>query len=139
MSDLNIGGIIETCLYAHDLDAAEHFYRRLLGLDVVSREPGRHVFFRCGGQMLLVFEPESTANTPASGPAIPTHGATGQGHVAFFLPPDHMDAVPAFLDARDIPMETEIDWPHGVRSYYFRDPAGNSLEFTTRALWGFST
>jgi catechol 2,3-dioxygenase-like lactoylglutathione lyase family enzyme len=47
--------ILETCLYADDLVAAERFYRDVLGLQLVNRKAGRHIFFRCGSTMLLVF------------------------------------------------------------------------------------
>lgn len=43
-----IEGILETSLYVDDLDAAEHFYAELLGLEVIISQPGRHVFLRCG-------------------------------------------------------------------------------------------
>ena len=48
-------GILETCLYVSDLEAAERFYRDVLGLEFDSRQPGRHVFLRLGTQMLLLF------------------------------------------------------------------------------------
>ena len=41
-----ITGVLETCLYASDLAAAERFYGGALGLQVFAREEGRHVFFR---------------------------------------------------------------------------------------------
>ena len=33
-------------------------------------------------------------------------------------------------------IEQEVDWPRGGRSFYFRDPAGNSLELATPRIWG---
>ena len=44
----DIEGIIETGIYVDDLDRAEAFYRDVLGLSVLSRETGRHVFFKAG-------------------------------------------------------------------------------------------
>ncbi|WP_035261402.1 VOC family protein, partial [Agrobacterium tumefaciens] len=52
--------IMETALYADDLDAAEAFYRDVFGLEVVRRLPGQFIFFRCGQQMLLIFDPEQS-------------------------------------------------------------------------------
>ena len=40
-----IGGVHEAALYVADLDRAERFWRRL-GLPLVGRSEGRHVFFR---------------------------------------------------------------------------------------------
>ena len=50
-------GILETVLYAGDLDAAEAFYRDVLGLEPFASVPGRHLFYRCGEQVLLIFKP----------------------------------------------------------------------------------
>jgi catechol 2,3-dioxygenase-like lactoylglutathione lyase family enzyme len=33
-------------------------------------------------------------------------------------------------------IETELAWPGGGHSLYFRDPAGNSIELATPRLWG---
>ena len=68
--------ILETALYATDLAAAEGFYAGLLGLPVIARVDGRHVFFRVGQGVLLVFDPAAT-DLPSGNPAlpVPTHGA----------------------------------------------------------------
>jgi catechol 2,3-dioxygenase-like lactoylglutathione lyase family enzyme len=42
---LKIEAVVETAIYVDDLQAAETFYRTVLGLPVVGKEPGRHVFF----------------------------------------------------------------------------------------------
>ena len=77
-------GILEAVVYADDLDAASAFYNGILELPVVTSDPGRHVFFRCGSAMLLVFNPHATAVAPASAALpVPPHGAHGPGHVCF--------------------------------------------------------
>ena len=43
--------LLEAALYADDLDRAESFYRDVLGLFLLRKEPGRHVFFRAGDAM----------------------------------------------------------------------------------------
>ena len=40
--------VIETSLYVDDLNIAEAFYHDVLGLAVIGKEAGRHVFFRVG-------------------------------------------------------------------------------------------
>jgi catechol 2,3-dioxygenase-like lactoylglutathione lyase family enzyme len=45
---LQIKAIIETAIYVDDLQAADTFYRTVLGLKVIAQEPGRHVLFRVG-------------------------------------------------------------------------------------------
>ena len=73
-----IEAIVETAIYVDDLEAAEAFYRDVLGLEVIGREAGRHVFFRVGGGVLLAFDPEATLQ----GDMLPPHGARGPGHFA---------------------------------------------------------
>jgi catechol 2,3-dioxygenase-like lactoylglutathione lyase family enzyme len=125
-----ITGILETALYAGDLGAAEDFYERVLGLELESRAPGRHAFFRCGEAMLLVFDPATTSRS--AGP-VPAHGATGPGHVAFAV--DDIDEWPERLRRAGVAVEADFEWPGGGRSVYFRDPAGNSVELTTPRIW----
>jgi catechol 2,3-dioxygenase-like lactoylglutathione lyase family enzyme len=128
-----IGGVHEAALYARDLDRAARFWERL-GFPVVQREEGRHVFFRVGRDMLLVFDPQA-ASRPG---AIPAHGATGPGHVAFDVPDaTALEAWRRRLGEVGVEIETEISWPSGGRSLYFRDPDGNSIELITRGTWGF--
>jgi catechol 2,3-dioxygenase-like lactoylglutathione lyase family enzyme len=51
-------GILETALYVDDLDEAETFYTEVMGLERIAKVDGRHVFFRCGEGVLLLFDPE---------------------------------------------------------------------------------
>jgi|SRR5215218_927045 len=123
--------ILETCLYAPDLAAAEAFYARVLGLEPIARVEGRHVFFRCGARVFLVFDPAATIG----GERIPGHGATGPGHVAFAATADELEGWRAHLGAQGVAVEQGVEWPGGGRSIYFRDPAGNSVEIGTPAIW----
>ncbi len=129
---MQVESVLETCLYVNDLSAAEEFYVRVLGLNVHSRVAGRHVFFRCGEGMLLLFNPEATAQP---GGEVPVHGAHGAGHVAFAVPDECIASWREHLAANGVPIEAEITWPSGGRSIYFRDPSGNSLELATPQTW----
>lgn len=130
-------GVLESCLYADDLAAAETFYVRVLGLDVIAREAGRHVFFRCGAGVVLVFNAAvtSTQTSEVAGASIPLHGAVGAGHVAFRVAPANMNSWREHLQRVGVAIESEVRWPQGGHSIYFRDPAGNSLELATPVLW----
>ncbi|WP_118138019.1 VOC family protein [Oceanicella sp. SM1341] len=131
-----VDGLLETCLYASDLVAAEAFYGGLLGLSVVMREAGRHVFFRAGPSMFFVFDPAATCESaPDAALPVPPHGATGPGHVCFRS--TGLDRLRARLEAAGHPAEADFRWPNGARSLYVRDPAGNSVEFAEPALWGY--
>lgn len=127
-----IVAIVETSVYVDDLDRAEAFYREVLGLEVLTREPGRHVFFRVGDGMLLVFDPRAT-----TGGGTPTpHGAFGPGHFALGVRTEDLDGWRARLEGLGVAIEDEVGWPRGGRSIYFRDPAGNSVELITPGVWG---
>jgi catechol 2,3-dioxygenase-like lactoylglutathione lyase family enzyme len=132
--------ILETSLYASDLDGAERFYGELLGLERVARAGDRHVFFRCDGAMLLVFNPAETRKPPAEGALpVPSHGARGPGHVAFAASAAELDRWRTRLTDAGVAIEADFAWPTGGRSIYVRDPAGNSVEFAEPSLWGFDT
>jgi catechol 2,3-dioxygenase-like lactoylglutathione lyase family enzyme len=137
-SRLQPPSVLESSLYCPDLDAAERFYRDVLGLEVVTRQVGRHVFLRCGESMVLLFNPDATADPapPTAGPAMVPHGAQGPGHLAFRLPERDIERWQAHLAAAQVPIEEEVRWPQGGYSLYLRDPAGNSIELATAARWG---
>ncbi len=124
--------VLETCLYVDDLARAEVFYRDILGLEVESRQEGRHVFFHCGRQMLLLFNPLASRD---SSDHFPGHGAFGPGHVAFSIRQAEIPAWIDHLERHAVAVEKIVDWPGGGQSLYFRDPAGNSLELATAKIW----
>jgi len=125
--------ILETSLYVDDLARAERFYLDVLGLTLISKQADRHVFFRCGQQMLLLFNPLASRETNDE---IPSHGGFGPGHIAFGAADHSLDGWSAWLTERGVAIERVIDWPQGGRSLYFRDPSGNSLELAAPRIWG---
>ncbi len=130
---MRIQAIIETAIYLDDLQAAEAFYGTVLGLPVMGKEPGRHVFFQVGdGSVLLAF----LAEAAQKGDPLPPHGATGPGHFALGIETDDFDAWRKLLQGHAVSIEKEVEWPRGGRSIYFRDPAGNSVELVTPGVWG---
>jgi catechol 2,3-dioxygenase-like lactoylglutathione lyase family enzyme len=129
---------LETILYASDLEEIEAFYRRALGLEPYSKSEGRQVFYKCGDQMLLIFNPEATKVAPGPGAKLPVppHGAFGEGHVCFRATSAEITAWRAHLEKLGVVIEADFEWPGGGRSIYFRDPAGNVLEFAEPRIWG---
>lgn len=130
------GGVLEAALYVRDLDAAERFYGGVMGLAEITRVAGRHIFYRVGQTVLLIFDPETTSQG-GSNPALPVppHGAEGPGHLCFAATREEISLWRARLDSAGYPIEADFDWPNGARSIYFRDPAGNSLEIAEPRLW----
>ena len=137
---LEVNGILETVLYASDLVAIDVFYADVLGMTVADRADGKYLFYRCGNQMLLYFNPEiSKQNVLNESLPIPPHGCMGSGHVCFRASADELDEWKKRLEAADVAIESDLIWPGGRgRSLYFRDPAGNCLEFAEPKIWGLS-
>jgi catechol-2,3-dioxygenase len=130
---VRIQAVVETAVYADDLQAAEAFYGSTLGLPVLGKESNRHVFFQVGeSNVLLVFR----AQTTLKGDQLPPHGATGPSHFALGIEREALDAWRGHLQSHKVAIEKEVHWPRGGKSLYFRDPAGNSVELVTPGVWG---
>jgi catechol 2,3-dioxygenase-like lactoylglutathione lyase family enzyme len=137
-------GILESALYVDDLDKAEAFYGEVMGLARIAKVEDRHVFFRCGEGVLLLFNARETVKPPAPDARLPVppHGATGQGHLCFRGTDEEIERWKAHLQAHGVEIEADFRWPakgdepSGGRSIYFRDPAGNSLEIAEPRIWG---
>jgi catechol 2,3-dioxygenase-like lactoylglutathione lyase family enzyme len=130
---LQIKAVVETAIYVDDLRSTEAFYGSVLGLKVIGKEPGRHVFFQVGeASVLLAFLADATLRDVK----LPVHGSSGPGHIGLGIESDEFDAWQAFLQGHGVTIEKEVEWPRGGKSLYFRDPAGNSVELVTPGLWG---
>src|SRR5262249_7459805 len=81
--------LVETAVYADDLEASEQFYREILGLTFLNREAGRHVFFQVGPEdVLLIFHAETTLKPDH----LPPHGTRGPGHFAMGIASEDQDS-----------------------------------------------
>jgi predicted O-methyltransferase YrrM/uncharacterized damage-inducible protein DinB/catechol 2,3-dioxygenase-like lactoylglutathione lyase family enzyme len=127
----SITRVYETILYAPELGAMEAFYAGVLGLEPLPRTGDRGAVFRVNDEsVLIVFD---ALKTRAPHEQVPSHGATGEGHVALSVP--DLDEWRARLSQRGIAIEREVEWPLGGRSLYVRDPAGNSVELVYGRVW----
>lgn len=131
-SQLPFTQVKETCLYVADLQRTEDFYHGKLGLPVIGRVAGRHVFFRLGSSVLLCFLAEATRTDTH----LPPHYGTGTLHAAFEVPAEQYTTTLASIHAMGIAIEHEHTWPTGHRSFYFRDPDGHCLEIVPSGMWG---
>ena len=132
-SDPRLVGIYETVLYASDVVAAARFYSDVLGLRLLGEPDQLSAAFRLDdGGIFLVFDPERAS---APGRAVPSHGTTGSGHVAFATELGFLDGLAVKLHGRGVEIEREVAWDEGGRSLYVRDPAGNSVELIEGEAW----
>ncbi|KPD32105.1 MULTISPECIES: VOC family protein [Thermus] len=122
--------VLETAVYAEDLEKARAFYEGVLGLPCFQYQPPRHAFFRAGKGVFLVFNPHYTAKEEN----LPPHGAQGSVHVAFKVAEEDLPLWAKKLEEAGFPVWW-ADWPRG-KSLYTRDPAGNLVELAPAAIWG---
>jgi catechol 2,3-dioxygenase-like lactoylglutathione lyase family enzyme len=125
-----ITGILETVLYVADLERAERFYMEVMGLRQIGKEPTRHVFFRVGSGVLLLFRADRTKKAGT----LPAHGAHGEIHVCLRIESDAYATWLKRVTGHGVAIEREMTWPNG-RSFYFRDPDGNLLELADADIW----
>ena len=128
---LNFSQIKETCLYIHDIEASEHFYHELLGLEVIGKAEGRHIFFRAGSSVLLCFIAENSKRKTSP----PAHYAKGKQHFAFEVSTDDYADTKKYITTLGIDIIDELVWKNGQESFYFNDPDGHVLEIVPKGVW----
>jgi len=132
--------IVETSLYVKSLERSEKFYVDVLGLEVVLRKEGRHVFIKAGRSMLLLFDPVGLRkeHEKLGKKAIPQVYERGRTHIAFEINEEDLAKWKETLQMKKVPIEFVRDWPSGSHSYYFRDPDRNVIELITPGSWPIS-
>ena len=133
-----LSGVLETVLYFVSEDETKRFYTEVMGMRLIGEAKGRHIFFRAGRSVFLLFNPYAT-NQPDT---LPPHGATGDGHVCFLVPGSSYQQWKEYLPAQGVEILREVSWPMGKpadeadgSSIYFRDPSGNLLEIANADFW----
>lgn len=117
--------IAEAVLYVDNLSEAATFYQDVLGLPLTASF-GDSRFLQTGADSTLILFDRAKLRQRES--TIPAHGADGPGHVALAIPSQEMGAWRERLQRHGVEIEHEQVWPQGTHSFYFRDPAGNSIE-----------
>ena len=134
-SNLQVRGIVETCINVAEINRAREFYQSLFGFDAMVRDD-RFCAFRVGTDVLLLFTYGGTEEpVVVSGGVIPPHETSGGGHFAFAISPNELAAWRTRLRERGLEIESEVRWERGGTSLYFRDLDDNLLELATPGVW----
>lgn len=159
MGKFEFTGINHLALVSSDMARTVEFYEGVLGMPLVKTielggGAGQHFFFDCGNGDSLAFfwfpdappaapGVSSPAHRPDQGPITTAHGS--MNHVAFGVPAEKIDEYvevlrAAGVDCTEVANHDNSEWGISrevtddvyVRSIYFTDPDGISLEL---AAW----
>ena len=132
----SVAGVLETCLYVEDVGRARAFYERVFGFQTMTADDRIVAFDVAPGHVLILFRKGATLKpVPVGAGFIPPHDGGGQQHFAFGIRAEDWAAWQAHLAAEGVTVESEVSWPRGGRSLYFRDPDGLLVELATPGLW----
>jgi catechol 2,3-dioxygenase-like lactoylglutathione lyase family enzyme len=158
MGEYELRGVNHLALVCSDMKQTVDFYTGVLGLPLIKtielpEGMGQHFFFDIGSGASLAFfwfpgapAPEPGVTAPAALPGLGdiTTAISSMNHVAFDVAPEKIDEYAAKLRRAGIKMlgpvnhdDSEQGWAmemhDGVfmRSVYFMDPDGLSLEFAS--------
>jgi catechol 2,3-dioxygenase-like lactoylglutathione lyase family enzyme len=121
---MKVKKIKETCLYVHNLERARNFYQSILELPMIGYVPGKHVFFRAGSSVLLLFNPDDSKTKKSP----PPHYGGGKQHIAFEVSDAEYENTKIWIASKGIQITDTVIWESGKESFYFADSEGNVLE-----------
>ena len=134
-STRRIKGLGEVSIRVKDLNAMHKFYEEVVGLEVLRREEG-FVFFKVaegyGGhtQNLALFEATNTDLLEPESQQLSSAQSTLH-HIALNIALEDYESERWRLEGLGLKVNATVhEWLH-VRSLYFRDPEGNTLEFVS--------
>ena len=115
------GGMRHVALFVNDLDACEHFYVELLGMNVEWRPDPDNVYLTSGNDNLALHR-ATTEQAPSS--------AQKLDHIGFIIPtPEQVDQWYEYLSSHGVkirqPPRTHRD---GAKSFYCYDPSGTVVQ-----------
>ena len=129
-------GLVETCLYVTDVARSRDFYTSVFGFEPMGGDDRIQPLAGAPGQVLILFRCGGTPEPIAIGGGfIPPHDGGGEQHFAFGIAAEHYEDWKSFLEGLHISIESEVRWPQGGRSLYFRDPDRLVVELITAGVW----
>ena len=131
-----ITGVLETGVYVDDLAKARAFYEGVLGFAPMFADERLCAYPVGPASVFLLFLRGATQETVTlPGGSIPPHDGNGPMHFAFAIAADSLAAWRARLAEAGVEIESEMVWPRGAVSLYFRDLDGHLVELATPGLW----
>jgi len=131
----SVSGVLETSLYVEDLERSTDFYERIFGFRVLVLDERLCAFNVAGRQVLLLFQKGRTDAVPTGGGLIPAHHGDGRLHMAFGIETGDLAPWKEWLIRNEVVIESEVTWPRGGASLYFRDPDGHLIELVAPGIW----
>jgi catechol 2,3-dioxygenase-like lactoylglutathione lyase family enzyme len=129
-------GLVETALYVTDVKRSRDFYVGIFGFEPMGGDERIQSLAVREGQVLLLFRQGATRRPiPIGGGFIPPHDGAGEQHFAFGIELEVYEDWKTFIQGLHIGIQSEVAWPHGGRSLYFRDPDRLVVELVTRGVW----
>jgi len=132
-SDRRVKGLGEVSILVKDLDAMAKFYEEVVGLEVLRRDES-FVFFKVaegyGGhtQNLALFQAENRVLLENKSIQLNPKQTTLH-HIALNVALEDYESEKMRLEGLGLKINATVhEWLH-VRSLYFADPEGNTLEF----------
>jgi catechol-2,3-dioxygenase len=133
VSNRTIKGLAEVSIRVKDLGVMQRFYEEVVSLEMLRQEKD-YIFFKIdqgyGGhtQNLALFDAANRKFLEGKSPKLSQEGSTLH-HIALNIDLIDFESEKRRLEGLGVKVQaTEHAWIH-VRSLYFADPEGNTLEF----------
>jgi catechol 2,3-dioxygenase-like lactoylglutathione lyase family enzyme len=129
-------GVLETGIYVDDMARARAFYESVFGLSPMFSDDRLTAYPVGPASVFLIFLRGGTVE-PVTLPSgiVPAHDASGAQHFAFAISADAVAPWRNRLREAGVEIESEIVWPRGGTSLYFRDPDDHLVELVSPGLW----
>ena len=106
-------------------------YEGVLGLPEVAGWSDA-MAYRLGPGVLILFDRDKIGDRDEP---VADHGSTGPAHVCFLATGEGYEDWKKRIAAAGVDITHQETWGTGLRSFYFKDPAGNLLEIAEGDLW----